>query len=180
MSRGRSEPHVSELDGIAVIVDDIPCLEVDAVVTATDPALEIGDEVDAAIHAAAGPRLRTACTIIGECATGDAIATPGFELHARHVIHVVGPDWTGGDANEATLLGSCYRRALAIARELDCTSIALPSIASRLPGYPKHEACRIAIDTVRQEIEAHQAPRQIIFCCLTAEDGELYRRTLRD
>jgi O-acetyl-ADP-ribose deacetylase (regulator of RNase III) len=171
---------VSELDGIAVIVDDITCLEVDAVVTATDSALEIGGEVDATIHAAAGPRLRIACSIIGECEPGDAIATPGFELHARHVIHVVEPDWTGGGADEATLLASCYRRALAIARELGCTSIAFPSISGRVPGYPKDDACRIAIDTVRRELETHQAPREIIFCCSTPEDGAIYRRALRE
>ena len=170
---------MSELDRIAVIVDDITRLEVDAIVNAANAELEAGGGVDGAIHDAAGPQLRTACRLIGGCEPGDAVATPGFQLPARHVIHAVGPVWKGGSANERMVLASCYRRALTVSRELGCTSIAFPCISTGVYGYPKHDAALVAIDAVRDDMRAHDTPREIIFCCHRQEDGEIYRAGLR-
>ena len=169
-----------ESDRIAVIVDDITRLEIDAIVNAANAGLKGGGGVDGAIHAAAGPRLLTACELIGGCDTGDAVATPAFELPSKHVIHVVGPIWNGGRDGERELLRTCYHRALEIAGELDCVSIAFPCISTGVYGYPKNDACQIAIDSVREFIAGSDSPRNVVFCCFSQEDGELYRQTLRD
>jgi len=128
---------------------DITALGVDAIVNAANAALRGGGGVDGAIHRAAGPELLAACRRLGGCAPGDAKATPGFRLAARHVIHTVGPVWQGGAAGEAEVLASCYRRCLAVADELGAATIAFPAISTGVYGYPRREAAGIAVATLQ-------------------------------
>jgi O-acetyl-ADP-ribose deacetylase (regulator of RNase III) len=53
-------------------------------------------------------------------------------------------------------------------------TIAFPCISTGVYGYPKAAACRIAIDTVVEWLNANEWPREIIFCCFAADDRELY------
>ena len=128
---------------------DITEFDVDAIVNAANTALRRGSGVCGAIFAAAGPELDAACAAIGRCETGDAVATPGFNLRARWIIHTVGPVWKGGMSDEATLLASCYRRSLEVARELGASSIAFPAISTGVFGYPPAEAATLAVNSAR-------------------------------
>ena len=121
---------------------DITVLDVDAVVNAANTSLRRGGGVCGAIFRAAGPELDRACAEIGSCATGDAVATPGFDLPARWVIHAVGPVWRGGAAGEPAQLASCYRRVLEVADELGARSVAIPAISTGIYGYPAEPAAR--------------------------------------
>jgi O-acetyl-ADP-ribose deacetylase (regulator of RNase III) len=151
---------------------DVTKFDVDAIVNAANTALRRGSGVCGAIFAAAGEELDAACAALGRCETGDAVATPGFNLPAKWIIHTVGPLWKGGMSDEATLLASCYRRSLEVADELGAKSVAFPAISTGVFGYPASEASLLAVNTVRS---AKTSVERVVLVAFDEETYERYR-----
>lgn len=162
---------------IEVLTADITRLDVEVIVNAANNSLLGGGGVDGAIHRAAGPRLLAHCRGLGGCATGEAKLTPGFDLAAGWIIHTVGPVWSGGERGEPALLASCYRNALAIAREQGFASIAFPAISCGVYGYPADLACAVAVATCRSFASDDAPPGRIV---LTAFDQAMAERLSRE
>ena len=162
------------------IQGDITKLKVDAIVNAANSRLLGGGGVDGAIHRAAGPELVKECAALGGCETGQAKITKGYNLHAKHVIHTVGPVWHGGDRDEDELLTDCYRNSLALAVRHGLKTIAFPAISTGVYGFPAQRACMIAVGSVAQFLSQEPSIQKVIFVCFDAATYELYRRELEE
>ena len=160
---------------ISIIVGDITKLAVDTIVNAANSTLLGCGGVDGAIHRAAGPQLLEACRKLHGCPTGEARITPGFQLPAKGVIHTVGPVWHGGGHKEAELLESAYRNSLELALANGARTIAFPAISTGAYGFPKADAARIAITTMRSYENRFD---EITACCFSEADAALYREVL--
>jgi O-acetyl-ADP-ribose deacetylase len=152
---------------------DITTLTVDAIVNAANESL-LGGAMNSTVDTAAGPELLAECRTLGGCATGDAKITRGYRLHAKYVIHTVGPVWQGGTAGEDRLLASCYRASLDLARRHAVTSLAFPAISTGVYRFPLERATRIAVHSVAEMLEPVPDLR-VIFCCFSEEALRLYR-----
>lgn len=142
---------------------DLTKEHVDAIVNAANGTLLGGGGVDGAIHKAAGPELLEACKQIrqeqlhGELlATGEVVLTKGYDLPAKHIIHTVGPIWSGNEEEGVRLLGNCYRNSLLLAKEQGFKSIAFPSISTGVYRFPIQLAARTAMETIYHFLQSHQ------------------------
>ncbi|GAB4169667.1 MAG: O-acetyl-ADP-ribose deacetylase [Rhodocyclaceae bacterium] len=164
--------------GLEIVQADITRLAVDAIVNAANSSLLGGGGVDGAIHRAAGARLKDYCAKLGGCPTGEARLTPGFDLPARWIIHVVGPVWRGGGNGEPELLAACYRNAFGIAREKGIASIAFPAVSCGVYGYPRQEAARIAVSACAAELAANPRLARVLLVAFDAAMLETYREAI--
>jgi len=163
------------LDKIGVLLGDITRQRVDAIVNAANTTLLGGGGVDGAIHRASGSELLEECRTIGGCPTGEARITKGYRLPAKYVIHTVGPVWTGGARGEDDLLRSCYRNSLRLAAKCAIKTIAFPSISTGAYRFPIERAARIAIETIRAELEATKGIERVVFVCYSKRDYDIYK-----
>lgn len=147
---------------IQVLEGDITTRSVDAIVNAANSMLLGGGGVDGAIHRAAGPELLAACRELRSrelphgLPVGAAVATPGFRLPARWVIHTVGPNRHAGQTNRA-LLVSCFSESLRVADSVGAASIAFPAVGGGVYGWHGRDVAGAAYDAVSGFSASHPA-----------------------
>ncbi len=150
--------------------------DTDAIVNAANERLLGGSGVCGAIFTAAGwDKMQAACDKLSPCPTGQAVATPGFALKAKWVVHTVGPVYRS-PALSAPLLYSAYQSALRQADTHGCRSIGLCSISTGIFGYPLKEAVPIALQAMRDF--QGETLREIRIYCYGAEEYAAFHAAL--
>ena len=194
LSAEREEKGVVEADalpdrpghpGIAVWQGDITRLKADAIVDADNDRLlgcfvPCHGCIDNAIHSAAGLQLRDECSRLMEQQgrpepTGQAKLTGGYNLPARYVLHTVGPIIHGRvTPRDREQLASCYRSCLKLASEHELQSVAFCCISTGEFHFPNQEAARIAVQTVKEFLQAPTTVRKVIFNVFKDIDANIY------
>lgn len=139
-----------------IIKSDITKVKADAIVNTVNPNVKIGEGVEYAIYNAAGKdELLKAREKLGYMPPGEVGITPAFKLDAKYIIHVSSPVWTGiwyGErppesvfTKDTILLTDCYMKALYIAAENGCKSIAFPLLATGTYKFPKEIGMAVAV-----------------------------------
>ncbi len=167
---------------LEVIKEDITTLDVDIVVNAANKSLLGGGGVDGAIHRKAGIGLLNECRTLNGCNTGEAKMTNGYNMPCKKIIHTVGPIYSNGLKNEDKLLSNCYLNSMKLAEEyriqndLDRVSIAFPCISTGVYHFPHEQACKIAIETVKN---TNYKNIDVYFVCFLDVDYNLYKEIIK-
>ncbi|MBI9034420.1 MAG: O-acetyl-ADP-ribose deacetylase [Bacteroidales bacterium] len=159
---------------------DITQMKVDAIVNAANNTLMGGGGVDGAIHQAAGPGLLAECMKLSGCATGKAQITKAYKLPSKHIIHTVGPIWSGGLDHEEKQLSSAYNNSLKLALKNNCKTIAFPNISTGVYHFPKSLAAEIAIREVSQFLIENPEIERVYFVCFDQENYKIYSKLLAE
>jgi len=171
---------------IRLVLGDITDQVADVVVNAANSSLMGGGGVDGAIHRRGGPAILEECKRIrredwpGGLPPGKAVMTRGGSLKAAHVIHTVGPVWSGGRNGEHVILAECYSNSLRIAARSGMKTVAFPSISTGAYGYPVREACRVALKAVKSYVESEAAPEEVTFVLYSENDFKAYTEALEE
>jgi len=165
---------------LQALQSDITQIKTDAIVNAANKLLFGGGGVDGAIHRAAGHELLRECKTLAGCETGEAKITKGYNLLAKHIIHTVGPIFGAEEGKEAKLLALCYTNSLKLADENNLTSIAFPCISTGVFHYPKDDAAKVAISSVKKYFKENLESKieKVIFTTLDELDYNLYTQIL--
>ena len=157
---------------------DITELEVDAIVNAANSHLMVGGGVDYAIHQAAGPGLKNEIDSQAKyLKPGDVLLTSAYRLPAKFVIHTVAPKWNGGNDVEVEVLISCYASSVELALKKGLNSIAFPALGTGAFGVPVEVSAEAAARAIA-EFDLDD-DFQVILCCYTEEDYEIYTSTIQ-
>ncbi len=140
-----------------IIRNDITKVKADAIVNTANPEVAVGSGVDYAIYKAAGmENLMAEREKIGYLSPGEVGITKAFNLEAKFIIHVSGPRWENASKGEEAILRKCYDKALNLAFENGCESIAFPVISTGTYGFPQKTGIQIAVDAFTSFLEEHE------------------------
>lgn len=121
----------------------------DAIVNSANPNLRAGSGVCGAIYRAAGPALEPYSTQLAPLPLAKTVATPGFNLPNRLIIHCRGPRYLF-DPDPAANLAMCLENTLRLAEREKVRRLALPAISMGVYAYPPGEAVPILVKTAQR------------------------------
>lgn len=175
-------PIRADLNRILLLWEGNPLhLGVDALVNSSNETLSnrTGDARE--LYSLAGPEFLQDVKLLDGCRTGEAKVTDAHELpNQKIVVHTVGPKFNKKYETAAeNALHSCYRSCLAHVVERKLRSLALVTINSPKRGYPRPEACHVALRTIRRFLEKYgEHLDHVVLVMASLEDWNIYRRLL--
>ncbi len=164
---------------LLLVRGDITDLAVEGIVNAANSGLRLGGGVAGAIRVKGGATIQQECDRTGPIPVGEAATTGGGNLKAKYVIHAVGPVYGEGEEDEK--LRRATLNSLERATEKKIKSLAFPAISTGSFGFPKDRCARIMLKTVSEFLAGrHTSLETVIFCLWSAQDLELFEKTLLD
>lgn len=157
--------------------DDITLMDVDAFVFYARPDLKLGSGYGNAIAVRGGPSIQEELDKVGGARVGEAVATSGGKLKARHIIHAVGPAFAEPDTEQK--LRATVASLLARAEELGVERLAVPPLGSGFYGVPPQLGARVGLEVVGGHLASDTSRlREVVFCLPDTRDMQPFRQEL--
>ncbi|XP_026350618.1 protein mono-ADP-ribosyltransferase PARP14 isoform X1 [Ursus arctos] len=126
---------------ILLVKGDVQSATVDVLVNSIPMNLQLNQGLlSQALLAKAGPKLQEELDRVGQdvvVGMGTVLRTSGHNLHCRHVLHVVPPDWRDRCTPSYKIMKDIIIKCLEITENLFLRSIAFPAIGTGNLGFPK-------------------------------------------
>ena len=113
--------------------------------------------------------------------TAIPMLTDGYNLPAKKVIHIVGPNVDGRLTKALEQdLADCYKNTLDLCLDNHIRSVAFCCISTGVFHFPNKRASEIAVQTVTNWLSKHpQAMERVIFNVFKDEDKAYYETELQ-
>lgn len=174
----RRHYFVRQMGRLHVEKINIAALDADVIVNSTDSYYHKG-AISKAIFAEAGEELSAAVRQLEACSVGDFVATDGYELKAKKILHANAPE--GKTENRQTSdeqLAGIYRKCLDYVVGHQYHSIGFPVLATGYKGYYREVAWRIALSTCNAFLECHEGYPLDITICVISEDDYVFGQSM--
>ncbi|MCD6478582.1 MAG: macro domain-containing protein [Candidatus Diapherotrites archaeon] len=158
---------------IRLVQGDITDIEADAIVNAANNTLQHGGGVALAIVKKGGRIIQEESNRIGFVETGKAALTTAGRLHAKYIVHAVGP--VMGEGDEDRKLRSAVISSLELAEEKNLKSIAFPAISTGTYRFPKERCAKVMLRAITDYIEKIKPDTSIRLVLLVLFDEPAYR-----
>ena len=170
---------------VRVVFGDLTQVEGDVVIIPANNRLAGREGLDERMQQAAGPELREFCAGIAKerrkfnlqpCGVGEAVTTPSFNLPAKHLVHVVGPDCRRPtqDNFRRELLKKSYDAMFEAVEKLDPReTLVTPPLGMDVFAYPHREGARMTMEIVLEWMDAEGDPGVDMVLIVTNENNFL-------
>ena len=170
---------------VRVLFGNLPHVEGDVMVIPANNRLAGREGLDERLQQAAGPELREFCAGIARerrkfnlqpCGVGEAVTTPSFNLPAKHLVHVVGPDCRRPtqDNFRRELLKKSYEALFEVVEKLDPRgTLVTPPLGMDVFAYPHREGARMTMEIILEWMDGDDDPGVDMVLIVTNENNFL-------
>jgi len=170
---------------VRVLFGNLPRVEGDVMVIPANNRLAGREGLDERLQQAAGPELREFCAGIARerrkfnlqpCGVGEAVTTPSFNLPAKHLVHVVGPDCRRPtqDNFRRELLKKSYEALFEVVEKLDPReTLVTPPLGMDVFAYPHREGARMTMEIILEWMDGDDDPGVDMVLIVTDENNFL-------
>lgn len=163
---------------IRLVVGFITDLEnVDGIVYYARPDLALGTGFGTAISSQGGPKVQADLKKIGGVNVTDVVVTGGGNLHARCILHAVGPRFQEED--DENKLRTTTLNALRKAEEHHLQKIAFPAMGAGFYGIPLEVCARVTIGAVKDFLEKGEELKEVVFCLRDSRELKVFQEHLQ-
>ena len=170
---------------VRVLFGNLPLVEGDVMVVPANNRLAGREGLDEMMQQAAGPDLREFCAGIAKerrkfnlqpCSVGEAVTTPAFNLSAKHLVHVVGPDCRRPtqDNLRRELLKKSYEALFEAVEKLNPReTLVTPPLGMDVFAYPHREGARMTMEIILEWMDGEDDPGVDMVLIVTNENNFL-------
>ena len=170
---------------VRVVFGNLARVEGDVMVVPANNRLAGREGLDEKLQQAAGPELREFCAGIARerrksnlqpCGVGEAVTTPSFNLPAKHLVHVVGPDCRRPtqDNFRRELLKKSYEALFEAVEGLEPReTLVTPPLGMDVFAYPHREGARMTMEIVLEWMDGEDDPGVDMVLIVTNENNFL-------
>jgi len=163
---------------IEIIKGDISLMDTDAVVNAANNHLWMGSGVAGALKRRGGVEIEEEAIKKGPISVGEAVATKGYNLSAKYVIHaaVMGQDLR----TDEYLIRRATYNSMKVADQLSITSISFPALGTGVGGFPLDRCARVMYEEILRYINDHPdtSVKKVIFVLYGDDAYETFKKVI--
>lgn len=163
---------------IQVVVGDLAEQEVSAIVRPIGSNLAPVNALSRAIATAAGPKLEDRLERTGAIPLGGAIITPGGELSADFIIHVV--VMSEEEPQSALSVQKGLRNGLRRASDWELDSLALPPLGIGAGAMDVDVSARALVEILFNHLDEGQPPQALTLVVGSEYEGGLFRQLIEE